>query len=936
MDYTVCRAITFINYNMPIRDGEDIWEGYEKYCTTGFFDCMYTKRVSCLYKDEQLQELWNYGIGCITKGEGRYAHQNVFCFSQDNWNSNITDETFWASNKYEDMLLIFVVFVQTRDYITDVNGMEKQCKRFNIAAQEQLGDEGYVYTYGTVDKNDFVVCIRSKKYKKAVDAIMKLHAAGCSIVYSYSVFGIAEARQQRINDDEYMQLNLQRIDSISLKGVTNSIKPDEGMAYSLDQKYYNFCIRLVDELYKNDDNSEGKPDFKIYDILGDNDFRLIARMVPLGNLIRQFGKKGLLSYYGNATQFTFFSTHLVLNTRDLVKESRMPFLGDSEISKANRLLQLQYKTEWCTRLKVEMDDVMRQLKNRCKEKQYIEKLIPACYGIYQLLQSLTALEAAPTKKYDFYSIYYPLEVLVHILREGCSKEGEDEALAENGRLYEFVHKISMTLHGTLRTDIQFFQIRDFNATLHYAPAKLRAYYTMFVFMISAHIKEVSSEPLKRHSYIFCPGMFKGVGVRQLFRRPTDEKRLMLISVPERYLYFPKNLSIILAHEVGHLAGEQLRKRKVRHETFLKCSYRILCLELTKLIVNKFTKEADINCSMRNRLRFEDLDLYNALLRENARLEDSERDTAHMYYSESSIHRIVLSYKNVCELYEAMCCVKYSRLLFQEDWKRCKKNVGETNEEYVSSVKNMRSKFLFCESLADDMKKRFELYREDMLRDLLYQFHYLLSEPVSDILAILILGLEPYEYLYSIADERKANRVDEQFSRGLTKVRIALVVHVMEQLLKEDKHGKAGYLLGYWQDVYKQVGSSSNVSEPMVRDLLLEAYKYIKKDLRDKQTQIQNYQSPIDQEKNILKVKRYDYLNDLEIFEAMSKYLLVCGREYVCQILDNSKCKTSRAIVQESFRKCAGDTAIGLMEQIDVFLHRFENEWKNEYFPSVDI
>ena len=938
MAYAVCRAITFINYNMPIRKGEDVWEGYEKYYTTGFFDCMYTKRVACLYKTEQLQELWKYGISCITRGQGRYAHQSIFCFSQNSWNSDVSDEAFWSPDKYEDMLLTFVVFVQTRDYITDAEGMEKQCKRFNKAARQQLGEEGHVYTYGTVDKNDFVICIRSRSYKKAVDAIMKLHEAGCSIVYSYSVFGISEARQQRILQKEYETLNLQKIDSISLKGVTNSVRLTESKAYSLDQKYFSFCKRLLEELYAGEENLGQEPDFKIYDILGDNDFRLIARMVPLGNLIRQLGRNGLLSYYGDATQFTFFSTHLVLNTHDLDKEPQMPLLKDAEISEANRRMQSEYKAEWCTKLKGEMDGVVQQLTERCKEKPYIEKLIPACYGIYQLLQSLTALEAAPTKKYDFYSMYYPLEALVHILKEGCSEEGrreeKDEALAENGRLYEFVHKVSMTLHGTLRTDIQFFQIRDFNATLHYAPAKLRAYYTMFVFMVSAHIKEVGSElsEAKRHSYIFCPGMFKGVGVRQLFHRPADEKRLMLISVPERYLYFPKSLSIILAHEVGHLAGERLRKRKERYETFLNCSYRILCLELTKFIANWLKNGAVMDDEKGECLRFNDLDLREALLQESIRLEGREEDRAHMYYSEASIQRIVIAYRNICVLYGDRCCAKYGRSLLQEKfWKVLKKDAGEDDTEYSSEARNKRSRFLLCESLAGDMKSRLELYRAEMLRSLLQQLHYLLSEPVSDILAILILGLKPYEYLYSIADERKANSTEEQFGRGLTKARIGLVVSVMEQL-REDcmDEGEAKGMLGSWQNVYEQVGLDKDASESMVHDLIAEASAY-KEGLRDKWEEIRNYQSSIDQDENVVRKKTYDYLNDMEVFGIMREYLLTCGREYVCQILKNPKCGASRAIVRESFRGCEGDTPISLMEQVDVFLHRFENEWKNEYF-----
>ena len=222
MKDTICRAITFINYNIPIRKGSNIWTGFAEYYTTGFFDRMYTKRVDCNYASKQLRGLWDYNIDCIAKGDGTYAHQNVYCFSKDEWNEGITDEEFWDYEKYAEMLLTFVIFVQTNGYVQEENGLEKRCKKFNDAVCEQLQDNGYVYTYVTVDKNDFVICIRSKKYKEAVNAIMKLHETDCEVVYSYSIFGISRNRQEQISEMEYKELNSQQIDSISLKGVTNS------------------------------------------------------------------------------------------------------------------------------------------------------------------------------------------------------------------------------------------------------------------------------------------------------------------------------------------------------------------------------------------------------------------------------------------------------------------------------------------------------------------------------------------------------------------------------------------------------------------------------------------------------------------------------------------------------------------------------------------
>ena len=143
-------------------------------------------------------------------------------------------------------------------------------------------------------------------------------------------------------------------------------------------------------------------------------------------------------------------------------------------------------------------------------------------------------------------------------------------------------------------------------------------------------------------------------------------------------------------------------------------------------------------------------------------------------------------------------------------------------------------------------------------------------------------------------------------------------------------GEAKGMLGSWQNVYEQVGLDKDASESMVHDLIAEASAY-KEGLRDKWEEIRNYQSSIDQDENVVRKKTYDYLNDMEVFGIMREYLLTCGREYVCQILKNPKCGASRAIVRESFRGCEGDTPISLMEQVDVFLHRFENEWKNEYF-----
>ena len=57
----ICRAITFINYHIPLAPGLDNEELKEQYLTLGFFDGMITESVNIEYGEYGLKDLWKYG-----------------------------------------------------------------------------------------------------------------------------------------------------------------------------------------------------------------------------------------------------------------------------------------------------------------------------------------------------------------------------------------------------------------------------------------------------------------------------------------------------------------------------------------------------------------------------------------------------------------------------------------------------------------------------------------------------------------------------------------------------------------------------------------------------------------------------------------------------------------------------------------------------------
>lgn len=297
----VCRAITFINFHIPIRLDAGMSTDFPEYTTIGFFDGMLTERLELDYASDDLKALWKYSLRKTAENNGHYSFQNIFGFSSDEWNRRSsewkwTDEMFWSEEADEAYPLTFVVFLQLKNYMTGQETISKQCRAFNKKVDDILCGDGISYTYGTVDKNDFIVCVKCRRYERAVSAIKALHMTEERVIYSYSIFSVRRSVLKGIKEPQYGFLFKEEIASICLKGITNSC---DSIPVILDKKYRTFCRKLVQQLYDKDDLAEGllnSDDRRLYDILGDNDFRLIARHVNLGRLLSQYAPGGVLCY----------------------------------------------------------------------------------------------------------------------------------------------------------------------------------------------------------------------------------------------------------------------------------------------------------------------------------------------------------------------------------------------------------------------------------------------------------------------------------------------------------------------------------------------------------------------------------------------------------------------------------------------------------------
>lgn len=907
----VCRAITFMNYFIPMSGKVDI-----PYVTIGFFDGMLTEKIDVQDVSAELRNLWKYSLKRTAKGTGQYSHQNIFCFSKDEWNQ-CTDEMIWQETTEQQFPLTFVVFLQLTEYLDGDDAIAGQCRAFNKELQSVIGKEGLFYTYGTVDKNDFVVCIKCRSYILAVNAIKRLHKTGKEVVYSYSVFSVSRKMLETLNEDEYGDIYREEIKSICLKGITNSFNPTNEV--TLDQKYYEFCEELVGRLY-----GDGKKaaDYVVYDILGDDDFRLIARNVKLGLLLKQFSEKGIFRDRDRRIRFYLFSSSLVLNTKT---PANMPI---EETYIQDNLLKMEnsFQTPMCSKLQDKMSRIAEEIARQEHQNIENEKVATFCSAIWQLLQSLKALETPTTKKYDFWSLYYPLSMLAEILEERMKKSCEDQKkqknceLGEREEIFDFIHKISMTLHGTLRTDIQFFQIRDFNAIVHYAPAKLRAFYALWVLQLSDYYNEFC-DVKNSYSFVFSPGMFSKVSIKELFTDYAATKRLMLITLPERHLYTPKWLAVVLAHEVSHFVGYKVRNREKRHFAWLKGCARILYLEWNHLRYHVCEKE------WKNVLETElpKSDLYTRLveylLEEEQQVRKKAKLWPHEFHSKNSMIIIQETFQKVAQ--------NSLEKLIGDDCEKMNRRLKQSNE-FQALPLGERVETIHRLSYKPERAMLF-LYQkyQGILPQILGILRYIMVEACADINAILTLELMPMEYILSFC------RTEKYFQSGdiqdekamLLIVRQSLVIQTIQQKIESSqKCFVRKEFVKQWSECNVGKYALSFPNNSVEEKIALGIYSYLTGQ-KDYGQSIRHYESLYNYSSAVanFQFEILDFLNDSEIRALMQEYTGECMRKYVEVYQTKDSLQQQKICLLNTYLKLSGGSPVELMQEIEKFLKKFEEK-----------
>lgn len=903
MSNSICRAFTFINYHIPIIKDDKM---QPQYSTIGYMDGMHTEVINVNYADENLKNLWKYVLEKTEENEGKFSYQNIFGFSKDVWNK-WSDTEFWSEQTDFEFPLTIVVLLQTGAYLDKgrIDGIQVQ--NFNDILQQNAARDARWYTYQTIDKNDFIVCIKSKSYTEIINAIKELHREGLAIVYSYSVLSIRQAVLDKMDEKSYKYLYQEKLDSISLKGIINSYKGNANI--TLEDKYTEFAGKLIEGLYSENPKSDA---WRMYEILGDNDFCLTAKDVSLGRLLKQFADGGILNYCNDKLRFYLYSSNLILYTKDSMKKSVKEIANDDLIKEMNAT----FKSTKCDELEIR---VLAMRENIRSSGKMDEKAITICQAVWQLLQSLKVFEYSPAKKYDFYSLYHPFELLISIL-ENELKLG---VIQEGKEIYEFLQKISFTLNGTLRTDIQFRQERDFNVLVGYAPAKLRAFYSIWAFCLSDFYNALSQGENK-YSFIFSPGVYPKTYVTQLRVKKEEGKneetkeRLMLMTIPERNLYATNRMSIILAHEVSHFVGRKARNRTTRHEIWRRICTRVLALELEKFLYYgvEQNEETKLRVWIKGMESFSDK-LAKLIERKEGLIENGGVDDDVQFHSAISISRIK---KAFCEIKE-----NERELLIADFFSKIRKEIFSEEKMNIDAIATWTAYF-------NDKEEKWNMllvnFRFRALESILRALCYICGEMFADTMSILTLGLQPREYILSFKEEAFSEEMNgREMSEGFLKVRIGIVAEIMKQVFSNSNFQIISIEAEFcerWKEGISEAFLQSFGEATSERKLVASVYGYIE-GIRNCSESITRYKSILDAEGKYTQTE-WDWLNDKSIFEMLGYYIEACIKFYIDRLRHSPESVDHRKELEDVYKTISSDSITGMVDEIELFLKKYE---KNE-------
>lgn len=906
MSENIVRAFSFFNdrSSNANRIDADVGVEIQAFHTLGYFDKFVTRKIDM--NEEELPNmlsLWET-INSMNKrlvdtkqqSINDESFQNIFGVALQNKDEGIEirDETFWGNTDYAYTFVILVQFYNNstlklkekinlykksfieavkerlnkyKSYFID-GVYDEELKDIDFLNNNSLESQFMITDYVTYDRYDYILTVKCNFYLPIVSAMQQLYALKNGehslAVKSFTVPALSNNQNNLINEI---------VPSVSIECSYNEsnmylYNKNTGERFEVE-KYLNwFCEEFIKPgLYDN--NAIAK--HKLYYISGEHDLRIHAHNIRMSKLTAMIPKMTSPYLYG-------FSTTINVPHKKLGYINYDGFVSD----KYTLVKDI-----------VDCGNIISSLESKGFPKELIKTL-------HQINSGLSAIRPVISqyRGYGFYSLFTEFKFYLKMLLEVDKNDSNSIVKA-----FEVAKAFGSALLTTIRSDFRCFQIPTFNANLYYAPTKLLVFYRAFISSLLKYYSKFNNR--SDEHFIICIENKINIDVEQKLKVDGDNKvrRFFVCRMSEKNLYSIKDTMIQLNHEIAHYGLGVIRNRRQRVkylvDSFIKAYLLLLRVCLYKMcatekVGERYKKYLDYIKSK------EFADKFFAIFKEYLHV-DFFNDQCNNYYFKETLYLIGNRFEKKKDYFEKTICAD---ILYNIN--SIGENIGETYKVYTD----------FCSLLRDAMgfveKQVFVGLSRKKISKVGFFLEYCYKECFADMITILTLNLKPMDYIKTLINANKDNRVDNAVY--LLKYRFFAVCESigkcsLHSLKKRWSAEELGKLYSIEDKTIK------NIIEPCLAfetDVLAsfsnfdskEARKYLYEALRKENNNI-----------SILNILPYDF----DLFINLKNYIGSCIELYIEKQKDEGK-ELSPMIIYRNMQKHKVSEQIFYMDYV---LEQFE-------------
>lgn len=574
-----------------------------------------TQRLFEKRTNSPISELWYGSMDYTENFQGRYSNQSIGIFR----NKSEAINNFWKNyNQYPFFAVSFLQLDKTTrlqenpdEVLQVVTGeIEKIEGEKSFEGSTPMAAETVeIVVYYTFDSADLVVLMQGNKLEALEDALYRIENMDVQC-YSHSIMGIAEKYLERCVQEkatEWNQWNNQNcfldddIQQISIKIVTSGKEDvEEKLKENLKK---SICVGKIFSSH----------------VAGHENLSIEIQNTKVRSLIKLLCPGGFLTHqnplYGQGLYNLETSVAIKKREWGPYKEQRVEEEADNsehaictseqkEISETGDLStevapDSGQGRSWCEK---KIENYKKLLKEAREEKD--ESLSSYYYALLQTLNTIAQYENFTLARDIFYLIFPAFELFDQQLKRAKEKTKEQpfnekvviEEIKEGMR--NFLNSVDSIIYHTIHTDQIYLMIPGYTGTVFSIPIKLCLLYQWFIHQIIDLLNDSHRKDNGK------PFLYQCLFTPEMESRPTTDiismglphgDRLIRVKLSQRSLYMPRDLFIILTHEIAHYVGEDIRCRKVRADRIICTIATILAHEIVSLdskesIINRFPLE----------------------------------------------------------------------------------------------------------------------------------------------------------------------------------------------------------------------------------------------------------------------------------------------------------------------------------------------------------